>query len=105
MRLKKDFAPFYLRLKDIAKAPSVRFRWKTDGREDLGSIAQHFRRVSPLLTPQSPDGTLTLQYGKTALLASITIARKTLDHEERIARLERENSELRRELERLRTNN
>ena len=102
-RLKRNLTPFEIELNKIANAPSVGFDW-LDGTHDLGSIAQYWHGVNPLLTPKDPDGYLTLQYGKTALLASITIAKKVMSHEERIAELERENEELRAELKLLRGN-
>ncbi len=97
-RLKRGLTPFEIELGKIAEAPSVGFEW-LDGSRDVGSVAQYWRGVCPLLTPEGPDGYLTLQYGKTALLASITIARRVMSHEERIARLERENEELKRKIE------
>ena len=97
-RLKKNLTPFEIELSNIAEAPSVGFNW-LDGSRDVGSIAQYWRDVNPMLTPEGPDGYLTLQYGKTALLASITIAKKVRSHEERIAKLERENEELKRKIE------
>ena len=98
-RLKQGFTPFEIALRQIAGAPSVGFSWKKDGSRDVGSIAQYWKGINPLLTPEDNDGFLTLQYGKTALLASITIAREVVSHEERIARLERENKELKRKIE------
>jgi len=40
------------------------------------------------------EGTLSMQYGVAALVSSIITARKVVDHERRIAELERENKEL-----------
>ena len=98
-RLKQGFTPFEIALRQIAGAPSVGFSWKKDGSRDVGSIAQYWKGINPLLTPEDNDGFLTLQYGKTALLASISIAREVVSHEERIAQLERENKELKRKIE------
>jgi predicted RNase H-like nuclease (RuvC/YqgF family) len=39
------------------------------------------------------EGTLSLQYGVAALIASITIARKVVDHDKQIKELERQLSE------------
>ena len=98
-RLKRNFNAFELALHEIAGAPSVMFDWMRDGKKDVGSIAQYWKGINPLLTPEDNDGFLTLQYGKTALLASITIVREVVSHEERIAQLERENKELKRKIE------
>ena len=103
-RLKRNFNAFELALHEIAGAPSVTFDWMRDGKKDVGSIAQYWQGINPMLTPEGPDGFLTLQYGKTALLASISIAKRVKSHEERIRRLEKENEELRAELKLLRCN-
>ena len=97
-RLKRNLTAFEIALHQIANAPSVSFDWK-DGEHDVGSVAQYWRKVNPLLTPEGPDGYLTLQYGKTALLASITLAKTVKSHEERIAELERENMKLKHKIE------
>ncbi|MDE6071615.1 MAG: tail fiber domain-containing protein [Muribaculaceae bacterium] len=103
LRLKTDFHNLDLDIRDIASAPCVEFTWRKDGARDLGSIAQHFERINPLFTPKDPEGKLTLQYGKTALLYLIPTAKMVLTHEDRIATLERENRELRQEITRLQT--
>ncbi|MDE6479274.1 MAG: pyocin knob domain-containing S74 family peptidase [Muribaculaceae bacterium] len=97
-RLKRNVTPFEIALHKIANAPSVCFDWNNGGR-DVGSIAQYWQGVNPLLTPKGPDGYLTLQYGKTALLSVISVAKKVMSHEERIAELERENKELKHKIE------
>ena len=103
LRLKTDFRNLDLDIRDIASAPCVEFTWRKDGARDLGSIAQHFEKINPLFTPKDPEGKLTLQYGKTAMLYLIPTARMVLTHEDRIATLERENRELRQEITRLQT--
>jgi hypothetical protein len=86
-------------VEQIAKMPAVVYRWN-DGREDnglhVGSIAQDWQRVMPEVVMQANDkeGTLSMQYGVAALVSSIITARKVVDHERRIAELERENKEL-----------
>lgn len=113
-RLKRNLHPFEIKLHQIANAPSVSFDWK-EGSHDVGSIAQYWQGVNPSLTPKGPDGYLTLQYGKTALLGLIPVAKKVMrldnllisvgkrvrSHEERIAELEKENKELKRKIENL----
>ena len=49
-------------------------------------------------------GELSMQYGVAALVSAITIARKVVDHEQRITELEKENERLRTEIEQLRLN-
>ncbi len=93
IRLKKKLNAFEIALHQIAHAPSVGFEW-LEGSNDVGSIAQYWQSVNPLLTPKDPKGYLTLQYGKTALLSVISVAKRVESHEERIAKLEKENREL-----------
>lgn len=98
-RLKQVLRPVYLNVKDIAAAPSVEFVWKKDGVKDVGSIAQYWEKLMPQLVNVMPDGMKGLQYGKAALMGVIAVARKTESLESRVERLEKENRELKRELE------
>ncbi|MDE5714126.1 MAG: hypothetical protein K2I16_11000 [Muribaculaceae bacterium] len=102
-RLKQLLRPIELNVRDIANAPSVEFIWKKDGIRDVGSIAQYWKRLIPQLAPDMPDGTMGLQYGKTALMGVIAVARRTVSLEERVAELERENRKLKKELETIKT--
>lgn len=98
-RLKNLLKPITLSTRDIAAAPSVLFAWKKDGKVDVGSIAQYWERLLPQLAPTDFNGYKTLQYGKAALLASISNAREILSLEKRVERLEAENKELRKKIE------
>ena len=86
--------------------PSVIFKW-TDGKHDndlhVGTLAQSWQKVLPevVLEGQDKEHTLSLSYGVAALVAAITTARKVVDHEARIKALEKENKELREEINRL----
>ena len=85
-----------LSVEQIADAPAVRFLWK-DGRADnsmqTGSIAQYWQKVLPEVIREKEDR-LSLSYGVAGLVSSIIVARKVVDHEKRIAELERENKML-----------
>lgn len=98
-RLKNLLKTITLSTRDIANAPSVLFTWKKDGKVDVGSIAQYWERLLPQLAPTDFSGYKTLQYGKAALLASISNAREILSLEKRVERLEAENKELRKKIE------
>ena len=95
-----------IKVEDIARMRSVAYRWN-DGRDDneihVGSIAQDWQGVLPEVVMRANDaeGTLSLQYGVAALVSSITIAKKVVNHEERIKELEKENEYLREEINRL----
>ena len=85
-------------VEQIAAMRSVVYRWN-DRRDDslhVGSIAQDWQGVLPQVVSVADDKehTLGLQYGVAALVSAITIARKVVDHEERIKVLERENADL-----------
>ncbi len=103
-RLKDVTGNVELDIRDIARAPAVFFRWKDTGGEDVGSIAQYWQALMPQLTPRTPSGMLGLQYDKAALLGVVTVSRKVLDHEERIAALEAENASLKATIENMRGN-
>lgn len=100
-RLKTIMQTMLLDTRSIAAAPSVLFRWKDDGREDVGSIAQYWQRIDHHLVSHRPDGYLGLDYGKAALLSVISVAKQTLNHEERIKALEKENARLKEQIKSL----
>ncbi len=90
-----------LTLNQIADAPTIKFTWKDNAKlgEQVGSIAQYWQKVLPQTIRTEKDDTLSLQYGVAALVATITTARKVVDHEKRISELEKECAELRKENE------
>lgn len=90
-RMKNIIEHFALSVEDIAEAPIVRFTWKNndDKRIHAGSIAQYWQKVLPESVLEV-DGKLSLQYGVLALLSAISLARTVVNHEQRIARLEKE---------------
>lgn len=100
-RLKTILHTKLLDTRSIAAAPSVLFRWTDDGREDVGSIAQYWQRIDRHLVSHRPDGYLGLDYGKAALLSVISVAKQTLNHEERIKALEKENALLKKQIKSL----
>jgi hypothetical protein len=90
-------------VEQIASMPSIVYKWKDNGDdcdEHVGSIAQNWQNVLPqvVLRANDKEGTLSMQYGVAALVSSIITARKVVDHERRIAELERENKELKMKL-------
>ena len=93
-------------VEQIAAMRSVVYRWKDNGDdrdEHVGSIAQDWQKALPqvVLTANDEKKTLSMQYGVAALVSAITIARKVVDHEKRIAELERENKELKNQINKL----
>lgn len=100
-RLKTRIADIALPIADIAAAPLWRYRRKDTGVVDVGSTAQYWGAILPELTRTDEQGWMSLDYGKTALLASVSLARKADDHEARIKALEAENRALREKIARL----
>ncbi|MCH5235553.1 MAG: hypothetical protein J1E16_09675 [Muribaculaceae bacterium] len=98
LRLKTELRPLNLELAQIANAPSVLFKWKKDGNEDFGSVAQYWQSLNPLFARKDFGEHLTLDYGKLALTSVIEVAKKTLNHEQRIKALERRIKELEKQL-------
>lgn len=100
MRLKRVIRDITLDIRQIAGAPSFIHAWKDaaeyGGGEFAGSSAQYWLRV----LPQAVSGKqwLALDYGKTALLSAIALARRSETHEQRIRRLEKENEQLREQI-------
>lgn len=98
-RLKSICGDIRLSLDAIANAPAVRFKWRDSGKAAVGTIAQYFDKILPEVVSRRDDGMLTMDYGVSALVSAIVIARKVRNHEERIQHLEAENRRLRKELE------
>ncbi len=94
IRLKNHMEDVTFSIDQIADAPLWRFRWRRDGSIDVGSVAQYWRAVMPELTHVLPDAYLGLDYGKAALLASVSLAREHRNLAARVACLERENKQL-----------
>ena len=86
-----------LSVKQIADAPNIKFLWKDnrDEKTHIGSLAQYWDNVLPeAVTKDGTHGYMSLNYGALALCSAITIARMTINHEDRITMLERENAKL-----------
>lgn len=98
MRLKTVLRPLGLSVRDIAAAPSFVYRWKDGGAgaaEQAGTSAQYWLRVLPQAVERGES--LSLDYGKAALLSAIALAGRSdnhegriNNHEERVRRLEAE---------------
>ena len=95
-----------LNVEQIADAPAIKFLWKADHLLGMqaGTIAQYWQKVLPEVVSKQDDaeGTLGLSYGVASLMSSIIIARRVVNHEQRIRELEKENQRLRTELKQIR---
>ena len=90
-RKKNVVGEIELTIEQIAQARAVEFYWKDKRDKDLhvGSLAQYWQMVLPEVVREQGDGTLSLDYQVTALISSITVARKVMNHESRLQRLEK----------------
>jgi hypothetical protein len=84
----------------VALAPAVHYHWKNrkDKTAMVGSIAQYWQNLIPEAVSADDKGFLSMQYDVIALISVISIAKRTVEHERRIAELESENAQLRLEL-------
>ena len=91
LRMKNVIEDIWLKPEQIAEAPMVKFTWKdkADKGVHVGSIAQYWLNVLPEAVPEF-DNNYNLEYGTIALIASISIARTVVNHEERLRRIEKE---------------
>lgn len=85
-RLKRRMEDVALTVKDVAEAPVYRFAWLNGGGIDVGSTAQYWGALVPELTHRLADGIhLGLDYGKTAVVGLVPVAKATLANTRDIA--------------------
>ena len=96
MRLKDVVGDVNLSVQQIASAPTFKFRFKENAKRTMvGTSAQYWDAVLPESVTRDADGILGLDYGVTALVSTIILAKGMTEHERRITKLEMENAELR----------
>lgn len=97
-RAKNVVEQIKLSLKQIANAPTIRFRWndwkiKDDGKTHIGGIAQYMQKLLPE-TVLEADGMLNLDYATTGYIFAVQTARHLYSYETRtdrkIRKLEKE---------------
>lgn len=97
IRFKDKIEDIGISIADIAKAPLFTYKW--NDREDdtiyLGSSAQYWEKIAPWLV--SGDDFKSLNYATLGVAMGISLAKKTINHEERIKILEAEIKRLKRE--------
>jgi hypothetical protein len=101
MRLKDFVENINLSVESIAAAPCFKYTFKGDSRLMAGTSAQYWRGVLSEVVFEDADTMLSLDYGVTALVSVISVARKVMTHEEEIAALKRRIGELENEIETL----
>lgn len=88
-RLKKIERNIDISVEDIANAPYVVYTLKETGLRGAGSLAQYWQPRAPELVTEGIGKTLSMEYGPLALIAAGSIAKKVLDHDSRLTRIER----------------
>ena len=88
IRFKDKLSDHRIALSDIAEAPLFTFKWndREDNTIHLGSSAQYWEKVTPWLV--RGEDFKTLDYSTLGVAIGISLANKTLNHEERIKILE-----------------
>lgn len=98
VRYKDIIGDVALTIQQIASAPVFQFMFKEQRKNKrmlVGTSAQYWDAVMPEVVTRDADGMLGLDYGVTALVSTIILAKGMTEHERRITKLEMENAELR----------
>jgi hypothetical protein len=101
VRLKEKIAPLKNAMEALEAIPSVTFRWKSDGRESIGFIAQDVEKVFPQLVEADRKGYKGVAYGNMVAVVAQALKEEHARTGRELARLEAENVELRARLQRL----
>lgn len=94
-----------LSLKQIANAPTIRFKWnnwkiKDDGKTHIGGIAQYMQKLLPE-TVLEADGALNMDYSTTAYIFSVQTARHLVKTDTEVERLKKRVKKLEKQLKQL----
>lgn len=100
-RLKDIKENLDLPIETFAEAPAVKFEWKNNKELGMqaGTIAQYWEEKLKEVVHEGEDGNLSMQYDVAALLGTITIAKKVVEQEDRIKKLEEAYERLRNEID------
>lgn len=105
-RYKRILSHASIDIHTIANAPIINFKWtdREDNRTHLGSTAQYWNNTSLCngVIPTNDDKLWTMGYGQIALASVVSVAKKVVNHEERVKILERRVNELENELKQYR---
>ena len=91
IRKKNVIEDIELDVNAIALARLIRFTWKDrkfDKNEHVGGIAQEWQKILPEAVHESADGTLSMDYGAIGMISAVTLARKVVEQERRLEKLE-----------------
>ena len=99
-RLKDIKENLDLPIETFAEAPAVKFEWKNNKELGMqaGTIAQYWEEKLKEVVHEGEDGNLSMQYDVAALLGTITIAKKVVEQEDRIKKLEEQIEQIKNKL-------
>lgn len=99
-RLKDIKENLDLPIETFAEAPAVKFEWKNNKELGMqaGTIAQYWEEKLKEVVHEGEDGNLSMQYDVAALLGTITIAKKVVEQEDRIKKLEEQIEQIKEKL-------
>ncbi len=83
-RLKENFTPCEVSVSELASLDISEFDRTDTGERQCGVTAQALQKVMPLAVQENDNGMLSVDYGRAALIAAITIA-KELERRDAIA--------------------
>lgn len=94
-----------LSLKQIANAPTIRFKWndwkiKDDGKTHIGGIAQYMQALLPETVVEA-DGMLNLDYATTGYIFAVQTARYLLKTDTEVEKLKKRVKKLEKQLKQL----
>jgi len=90
-RLKKDWSPIFCGfVEELAKVKSGTYTRIGTGERQAGSSAQDWQKLLPevVLVNEDDDKTLSLAYGNAALVSAVELAKRVVEQDARIAKLE-----------------
>lgn len=90
IRKKNVIEDIELDVNAIALTRLIRFTWKDghDPNEHVGGIAQEWQKILPEAVHEAADGTLSMDYGAIGMISAVTLARKVVEQERRLEKLE-----------------
>lgn len=104
-RAKTVIEQISLSLKQIANAPTIRFKWngwkiKDDGKTHIGGIAQYMQKLLPE-TVLEADGMLNLDYATTGYIFAVQTAKHLVKTDTEVERLKKRVKRLEKQLKQL----
>ena len=104
-RAKTVIEQINLSLKQIANAPTIRFKWndwkiKDDGKTHIGGIAQYMQKLLPE-TVLEADNTLNMDYATTGYIFAVQTAKHLVKTDTEVEKLKKRVKKLEKQLKQL----